>query len=230
MPIANVDRLDIIPGLRYEIYTREGTKFEDIGNARAVANSATSVQTSVAYVQARYGRVSQFAGYEVTQTTNLDNPVHLTGAEFSYRQVMAFLRAPSRGLSLALNYTVLKPDDWHNFVSSTSGALKRHFDSTSISYRYKRFSMQVNSTAVFGDKIGETLRNGVVDRQNYRPRRIIHDVNLSLALWRNLQAYVFARNITNGPDENYTVVADLVFRGSSSHYGTYWSFGVKGRY
>jgi|GEM_PF-911924 len=352
MPVAKIDRFDIIPGLRYETYTRDGTKFEDIGDARAVAISGTSVKASVPYVTARYGQTvtakgrdsrffpnfqaryhltpsirflagyresierpapaniipsvgsvdetalprptvsvtnpnlkselgrtfnveaqyyfepsglldisvfrqdfrnkvsstgvlytagpegvfgdTRFAGYDVTQVTNIDAPVHLTGAELSYRQVMAFLPAPFRGLSLAVNYTVLSPDDWHNFISSTSqsssGALKRHFGSTSVSYRYKRFSMQINSTVVFGDKIGETLRSGVIDRQTYRPRRITHDVNLSLTLSRNVQAYVFARNITNEPDENYSIVEGRTFNGGSTRYGTYWSFGVKGRF
>lgn len=352
MTVAKIDRFDLIPGLRYETYSREGTKFKDIGNARAVALSGTTNQNSLAYVNARYGQVvtgkgdssrffpnlqvryhltpslrllagyresivrpapadlipsiaaindtasprptvrvtnpelkpetgrtfnleaqyyfepsglldisvfrqdfrnkvnstgalytagpegvfgdSSFAGYDVTQSTNIDAPVHLTGAEFSYRHVLAFLPAPFRGLSLAANYTILSPDDWHNFMSSTSqssgGALKRRFGSTSISYRYKRFSMQVNSTLVIGDKIGETLRNGVVDRQNYRPRRITHDVNLSLTLYRNVQAYVFARNITNEPDDTFTVVENRVLPGSSTRYGTYWSFGVKGRF
>lgn len=351
MPVVKMDRLDIIPGLRYETYTRGGTKFEDIGNARATAISGTSDQHSVAYVQARYGRVvtatgensrlfpnlqlryhltpslrllagyresivrpapadlipsvasvndtalpptvrvtnpdlkpevgrtfnletqyyfepsglldvsifrqdfrnkvsstgtvytagpegvfgdPSFAGYAVTQSTNIDAPVHLTGAEFSYRHVLAFLPAPFRSLSLAVNYTILRPDDWHHFISSTSqstsGALKRRFGSTSLSYRYKRFSIQVNSTVVSGDKIGETLRNGLVDRQTYRSQRITHDVNLALTLRQDLQAYVFARNITNEPDESYTLFEGRVLRGSSTRYGTYWSFGLKGRF
>ncbi|MBL9189827.1 MAG: TonB-dependent receptor [Opitutaceae bacterium] len=171
-----------------------------------------------------FGEV-EYAGWAVDTPINVANPTHMSGIEMSYRQQLSFLGRYSeylRGLSIGANFTYLRPDQLANFTNT-----QLRTGSGSLNYRYKRFSVLNNFTWQGVYPNGNP--NATTGIQGYRDSRFQVDSTLAIDLTKNLQFTIFGRNVFNEPDV-YFLSKERHIVNSYIRYGTYWSFGIRGRY
>ncbi len=168
---------------------------------------------------------TEYAGWAVDTPINVPNPVHMSGIETSYRQQLAFLGRYSeylRGVSIGANFTYLRPDALANFPNT-----QLRTGSGSLNYRYKRFS--INNNFTWQGVYPNGNPNATTGIQGYRDSRFQMDSTLAIDLTKNLQFTVFGRNVFNEPDV-YFLTKERHIVSSYIRYGTYWSFGIRGRY
>ncbi len=168
---------------------------------------------------------TEYAGYAINTPVNVPNPSHMSGIELSYRQQLTFLEryaAFLRGFSVGANFTYLRPDALVNFTNT-----QVRTGSGSLNYNHRRFSIRNNFT--WQGVYPNGVPNATTGIQGYRDERFQMDSTLAVKLTKNLELTIFGRNVFNEPDV-YFLSKERHIVNSYIRYGTYWSFGVRGRY
>ena len=163
----------------------------------------------------------QFFGYQFQSTYNVARPVCLRSLNVAYNQSFPGLPEVLRGTNLNLSYS-------RTYADIRKGGLTPKLFTSSLSYRYKRFSGRFN--AVWRDNTPLNATYGV-----YRRHDIKYDVGGEFRLTSKLSLFFQGRNILNtGQTWLQTPTANVEGQGAAvsiyENYGANWNFGIKGTF
>jgi iron complex outermembrane recepter protein len=160
------------------------------------------------------GLGEEYPGYLFTSWGNAGK-FKVEGFELEYSQQLTFLPGVFRGLGVFANYTQVKnsdPELAYNNSPKTGSA--------GVSYRYRGFNV-----AVRGSMTSDTL----ISATTYREERTMLGVSAGYKLTEHLSLFMTGRNVLNEPIVNLR--RDFPgYLTSHWHFGSNWSFGIKGVY
>jgi TonB-dependent receptor len=164
-------------------------------------------------------------GYRVTTYENVGK-AHVSTAEFSYRQNFVFLPGIWKRLSLFGNYTVLRFDNYDNFLrpqNLANGGLS--FDHPrGFTFRWNAVWVPIYRPSTVSTS---TTARGWVTMNG---ERLQHDMQVSYRLSATTTLFANARNIFNRAQRTYWGPnrSDILIR--HSDYGAFWTVGVRGQF
>ena len=158
------------------------------------------------------GLGDEYPGYLFTSWGNAGK-FKVEGFELEYSQQLTFLPGAFRGLGVFANYTQIRNSDAELAYGNSPKT-----GSAGVSYRYRGFNI-----AVRGSMTSDTRISAVA----YRERRTMLGVSAGYKLSERLSLFMTGRNILNEPIVNMRRdYSDYMV--SHWHFGSNWSFGIKG--
>lgn len=160
------------------------------------------------------GLGDEYPGYLFTSWDNAGK-FKVEGFELEYNQQLTFLPGVLRGLGIFGNYTQVKNSDPELAYSNSPKT-----GSAGVSFRYRGFNVAVRAS-----KTAETL----ISATAYREARTMLGLSAGYKLSQHLSLFFTGRNVLNEPIVN--IRRDYAGHLSSHwHFGSNWSFGIKGVY
>jgi len=163
-----------------------------------------------------------YGSYRFTTRFNVPNPVRFRNLELAYSQTLPFEAELLRAITVNLSYT-------RTYASQRRDKLLPHRFTSSLGYRYKRFS----------SRLGIVWRADSADTSDIYGRYRRHDTKYDLGgefrLTKYASLFFQGRNIFNdGQTWMETPTANIEGQGAAirvyENYGANWNFGVKGTF
>ena len=140
----------------------------------------------------------------------------IKGYEVDYRQQLAFLPGFLKGTGLYANYT-------RTLANRRSGGMAPHHIKGGFSFRFRRLSLGANASWY-----PDTPR---YTQYQFRREYISLACNVDFRLTQNITLFIIGKNITNEVEVEAQVTPDgREWDRQYSHYGSIWTFGVRGSF
>lgn len=160
------------------------------------------------------GLGNEYAGYLFTSWGNAGK-FRVKGFELEYNQQFTFLPGVLRGLAAFANYTQIENSDDSLALNSAPKVA-----SGGVSFRYRDFN-----TALRLSWTDDTLNSDL----RFRKARSMLGVSMGYRLTRNTSLFLTGRNILDAPIAYY-LNANPAHLQQHWHFGSNWSFGIKGTF
>lgn len=180
---------------------------------------------------ADFGLAEEQLDYDVVTKSNF-GAASITGVEWSYRQSLLFLPSWARGFQVFINLTKL----------SLSGANADDFSSFSprnvnwgVTFARPKFVAKFNVAQHRGVRLASVNAGNaeVADSYQWEAPKTTIDVSAEYRFNKKLALYIGARNLSRTPKRTSTFgpgVPDYATLRVVQHYGSLYTFGLKGEF
>jgi TonB-dependent receptor len=222
--------------LSLETYSLKGATVSVSLFRKEISNFFVSTRTDATLaLLSEMGLSDDYLDYDVVTTTNSNEPVRLSGLEWSWRQSIkdfAFVPTWARGFQVWVNGTHLR----------LSGAGQDNFSGYAprvinggVSYANARFLAKLNLSRIGRTRAALDAVSASVPAGTYQAQevRTVLDANVEYRITRRMALYTSVRNLANEPRPLITYSPNApayTLPRSYTYYGALWTFGVKGTF
>lgn len=172
-----------------------------------------------------------YGSYPVSTNYNITSTVRMEGVNADYKQALTFLPHWARGIQVFANLTATRATG--DAAANFSGYTPRLYN-WGISLTRPKFNVRANWNYKGTQRRSLVTGRGIeANTYQWGAKKLMIDLNGEYAFARHFSLFTNLRNVNDATDdvaiEGPNTPAVAQFR-SRSHYGSLWTFGVKGTF